>query len=64
MNFDLLIIAGSLSLSAAVLHVCVVMGGARWYRFFGELAPLLWSSYFTMKGGLAWQEQKSVSTLD
>ncbi len=35
MNFDLLIIAGSFSLLAAVLHLGVVMGGPSWYRFFG-----------------------------
>ncbi len=35
MNFDLLIIAGSLSMLAAVLHVAVVIGGPNWYRFFG-----------------------------
>ena len=35
MNFDLLIIAGTLSILAAVLHVGVVIGGANWYRFFG-----------------------------
>ncbi len=35
MNFDLLIIAGSLSLLAAVLHIGVVIGGPGWYRFFG-----------------------------
>jgi hypothetical protein len=35
MDVDLLIIAGSFSLLAAVLHVGVVIGGPRWYRFFG-----------------------------
>ncbi len=35
MNIDLLIIAGSFSFLAAFLHVCVVIGGPRWYRFFG-----------------------------
>jgi len=35
MNFDFLIISGSFSLLAAALHVGVVIGGPRWYRFFG-----------------------------
>ena len=35
MNFDLLVIAGTFSILAAVLHVGVVIGGANWYRFFG-----------------------------
>jgi len=30
-----LTIAGSLSFVAALLHICVVIGGPRWYRFFG-----------------------------
>jgi putative oxidoreductase len=35
MNFDLLFIAGSLSMLAAALHIGVVIGGPNWYRFFG-----------------------------
>lgn len=35
MNFDLLIIAGSLSMLAAALHIGVAIGGPNWYRFFG-----------------------------
>jgi putative oxidoreductase len=35
MNIDLLIIAGSFSFLAACLHIGVVIGGPRWYRFFG-----------------------------
>ena len=35
MNSALLTIAGSLSFVAALLHICVVIGGPRWYRFFG-----------------------------
>jgi len=35
MDFDLLIIAGALSFLAAVLHVCIAIGGPDWYRFFG-----------------------------
>jgi len=34
-NFDLLIIAGTFSILAAILHVGVVIGGPSWYRFFG-----------------------------
>ena len=30
-----LIAAGVLSLLAALVHVCVIVGGADWYRFFG-----------------------------
>lgn len=29
------IVAGSLSLAAALLHVAVIFGGPNWYRFFG-----------------------------
>lgn len=35
MNFDLLVFAGTFSFLAAILHVGVVIGGPRWYRFFG-----------------------------
>lgn len=35
MNVDLLVIAGSLSFLAALLHIIVVIGGPDWYRFFG-----------------------------
>ena len=35
MNIDFLIISGSFSLLAAVLHIGVVIGGPSWYRFFG-----------------------------
>jgi putative oxidoreductase len=35
MNIDLLIIAGLFSFLAACLHIGVVIGGPRWYRFFG-----------------------------
>ena len=35
MSLDLLILAGALSLLAAILHVGVVIGGPSWYRFFG-----------------------------
>jgi putative oxidoreductase len=35
MNIDPLIIAGSLSLLAAALHIGVIIGGPGWYRFFG-----------------------------
>jgi putative oxidoreductase len=35
MNYDLLVIAGALSFLAAALHICVIVGGASWYRFFG-----------------------------
>jgi FtsH-binding integral membrane protein len=35
MNFNFLIIAGSLNFLAAALHVGVVIGGPSWYRFFG-----------------------------
>jgi hypothetical protein len=35
MTLDLLTIAGGLSLLAAILHICVALGGAPWYRFFG-----------------------------
>ena len=35
MDFDLLIIAGSLSFLAAALHIFIVIGGPDWYRFFG-----------------------------
>ncbi|MFT6906447.1 MAG: putative oxidoreductase [Oleiphilaceae bacterium] len=35
MNIDLLIIAGSFSFLAAFLHIGIVIGGPRWYRFFG-----------------------------
>ena len=30
-----LIVAGSLSWLAALLHIAVIVGGAQWYRFFG-----------------------------
>lgn len=30
-----LIIAGALSISAALLHLGIIIGGASWYRFFG-----------------------------
>lgn len=30
-----LIAAGALSTLAAVLHLCVIVGGPSWYRFFG-----------------------------
>ena len=35
MNFDPLMVAGILSFLAAALHIGVVIGGPRWYRFFG-----------------------------
>ncbi|MFT5708817.1 MAG: putative oxidoreductase [Oceanospirillaceae bacterium] len=35
MTFDFLIIAGAFSLLAAALHIGVVIGGPRWYIFFG-----------------------------
>jgi hypothetical protein len=35
MGISLLIISGSLSFIAALLHVGIVIGGPRWYRFFG-----------------------------
>ena len=35
MNVDSLIVAGALSLLAAVLHLAVIIGGPSWYRFFG-----------------------------
>jgi putative oxidoreductase len=38
-----LITAGCFSLSAALLHIFIIIGGAEWYRFFGageELAQL------------------------
>lgn len=35
MDFDFLIIAGSLSFLAAALHIGVVIGGPDWYRFLG-----------------------------
>mgnify|MGYP000483542230 CR=1 FL=1 len=35
MNAELLAIAGVLSLLASFCHVLVVVGGPRWYRFFG-----------------------------
>ena len=35
MNADLLLVAGSLSMLAAALHITVIIGGPNWYRFFG-----------------------------
>lgn len=35
MSFDLLFVAGSLSMLAAALHISVIIGGPNWYRFFG-----------------------------
>ena len=35
MEFDTLVIAGSLNFLAALLHIGVIIGGAPWYRFFG-----------------------------
>lgn len=35
MNGHWLIAAGSLSWVAAFLHVCIIIGGPNWYRFFG-----------------------------
>jgi hypothetical protein len=32
---DALLYAGALSATAAVLHIAIVIGGAKWYRFFG-----------------------------
>jgi hypothetical protein len=35
MNYNPLILAGSLSFVAAILHIGVILGGSSWYRFFG-----------------------------
>jgi len=35
MSSNPLIIAGSLSFLTAILHIAVIFGGSRWYRFFG-----------------------------
>ncbi len=35
MIFNYLILAGALSLVAAVAHVFIIFGGPKWYRFFG-----------------------------
>jgi hypothetical protein len=35
MNNRWLVVAGALSLAAALLHLAVIVGGPDWYRFFG-----------------------------
>ena len=35
MKFDYLILAGTLSFIAALLHLAIIVGGPAWYRFFG-----------------------------
>lgn len=35
MNNKTLIVAGSLSLFAALAHIAIIFGGPEWYRFFG-----------------------------
>ncbi len=35
MNLNLLAYAGMLSAAASIAHICIVLGGPSWYRFFG-----------------------------
>jgi hypothetical protein len=35
MKINYLVIAGTLSFIAAGLHIAIIFGGAKWYRFFG-----------------------------